>query len=309
MGRLRTAVRTLADVDLPPDELLTHLDDVVNRLAAEAEVTGSPGEPAVLGATCTYAVYDPIARTCTLARADHPPPVTVSPDGNVRLLDMDLAAGPPLGLGGLPFESMELDLPEGSLLVLYTDGLLGFRERELDSALEQLCRTLAAPAPTLDALCDRVLHDLLPDRPADDAALLIARARALSADQVAVRDLLSDPAAVPAARSWATHRLAAWELEDAMFTTELVVSELVTNAIRHARGPVQLRLIRDHTLICEVSDASNTAPHMRRARLSDEGGRGLLLVAQLTQRWGTRHAREGKTIWCEQLIPGEAVAA
>ncbi|MBL1100852.1 SpoIIE family protein phosphatase [Streptomyces coffeae] len=299
MGRLRTAVRTLADVDLPPDELLTHLDDVVLRLAAEGEGTGSPLDPAVLGATCTYAIYDPISRTCSLARAGHPPPATVTPDG-ARLLD--LPAGPPLGLGGLPFEAVDVQLPENSLLALYTDGLLGFRERELDSALDQLCQVLAEPTPSLDALCDRVLGDLLPEHPADDAALLIARTRALNRDQFAVRDLPSDPATVSTARSWAARQLAAWSLEDASFVTELVVSELVTNAIRHADGPIQLRLIRDRTLICEVSDASNTAPHMRRARLSDEGGRGLLLVAQLTQRWGTRHAREGKTIWCEQLL-------
>ncbi|QKV91843.1 SpoIIE family protein phosphatase [Streptomyces sp. NA02950] len=311
MGRLRTAVRTLADVDLPPDELLTHLDDVVLRLAAEGEGTASPTDPAVLGATCTYAVYDPISRTCSIARAGHPPPVTVTPGGGARLLD--LPAGPPLGLGGLPFESAEVQLPEDSLLALYTDGLLGFRERELDSALDQLCQVLAEPAPSLEMLCDRVLTGLLPDHPADDAALLIARTRALNRDQFAVRDLPSDPATVSAARSWAAHQLAAWSLEDASFVTELVVSELVTNAIRHAEGPIQLRLIRDRTLICEVSDASNTAPHMRRARLSDEGGRGLLLVAQLTQRWGTRHAREGKTIWCEQSLsngsgPAEAMA-
>ncbi|MFD7505871.1 SpoIIE family protein phosphatase [Streptomyces sp. NPDC059850] len=309
MGRLRTAVRTLADVDLPPDELLTHLDDVVIRLAAEAEgggggrdTPGDPGDPAILGATCTYAVYDPVSRTCTLARAGHPPPAVVTPDGEARLLD--LPAGPPLGLGDLPFEAVEVELPPGSLLALYTDGLLGFREREreLDGALAALCQTLTDRAPTLDALCDRVLGDLLPDPPADDAALLVARTRALGTDRFAVRDLAADPVAVASARAWASRRLDAWGLGDASYITELVVSELVTNAIRHAEGPLQLRLIRDRTLICEVSDASSTAPHMRRARLSDEGGRGLLLVAQLTQRWGTRHTHAGKTIWCEQLV-------
>ncbi|WP_167542436.1 ATP-binding SpoIIE family protein phosphatase [Streptomyces himastatinicus] len=311
MGRLRTAVRTLADVDLPPDELLTHLDDVVIRLAAETETGteseaeaggGDGGEPAILGATCTYAVYDPVARTCSVALAGHPPPAVVTPDGEARLLD--LPAGPPLGLGGLPFEAVEVELPPGSLLALYTDGLLGFREpeRELDGALAELCQTLTHRAPSLDALCDHVLGDLLPDHPADDAALLIARTRALGTDRFAVRDLAADPVTVASARSWASRRLDAWGLADASYITELVVSELVTNAIRHAEGPIQLRLIRDRTLICEVSDASSTAPHMRRARLSDEGGRGLLLVAQLTQRWGTRHTHTGKTIWCEQLV-------
>lgn len=86
------------------------------------------------------------------------------------------------------------------------------------------------------------------------------------------------------------------------FITELVVSELVTNAIRYGRSPIQLRLILQTSLTCEVSDASSTSPHLRRARVFDEGGRGLLLVAQLTEHWGTRHNREGKVIWAEQLL-------
>ena len=89
-------------------------------------------------------------------------------------------------------------------------------------------------------------------------------------------------------------QLRAWGLEEVSHITELVVSELVTNAIRYGGVPIRLRLIRDGTLICEVSDASSTAPHLRRARVSDEGGRGLHLVAQLTQRWGTRQTADGQ---------------
>jgi serine phosphatase RsbU (regulator of sigma subunit)/anti-sigma regulatory factor (Ser/Thr protein kinase) len=297
MGRLRTAVRTLSDVDLPPDELLTHLDDLVTRLAAERSDRHTDAEE--LGATCLYAIYDPVSRTCSLSRAGHPPPAVVTPDGRVEFLD--LAAGPPLGLGSLPFLSAEVTLDEGSLLVLYTDGLTA--PRAGGDGYERLRQALAGPAPSPDALCDSVLRELLPEHVRDDVALLIARTRALDADQVAVLDVPTDPAAVAGARSWTTRRLAAWGLEDAAFVTELVVSELVTNAINHAQAPVQLRLIRDRALICEVSDGSSTAPHMRRARLFDEGGRGLLLVAQLSHRWGTRQTREGKTIWCEQLTP------
>ncbi|WP_328744141.1 SpoIIE family protein phosphatase [Streptomyces sp. NBC_00285] len=308
MGRLRTAVRTLADMDLPPDELLTHLDDLVGRLATEAEGTGpatGDGETAGdVGATCLYAVYDPVSRRCTLARAGHPLPAVVSPDGTVELLD--LPTGPPLGLGGLPFESMEIELPEGGLLVLYTDGLIESRGQDIDVGISRLCRALAAPAVSLDALCDTVLRDLLSERPADDVALLVARTRALKADRVAAWDVAPDPAAVAGARKNALGQLEAWGLTDAAFVTELIVSELVTNAIRYGEPPVQLRLIHDRNLICEVSDASNTAPHMRRARTYDEGGRGLLLVAQLTQRWGTRPTDTGKTIWAEQSIEQNA---
>ncbi|MFD7283240.1 SpoIIE family protein phosphatase [Streptomyces sp. NPDC059862] len=304
MGRLCTAVRTLADVDLPPDELLTHLDDLVIRLSTDEAVTGGAAETAGgIGTTCLYAVYDPVSRRCTLARAGHPPPAVVTPDGAVYLLDVP--AGPPLGLGGLPFETSETELPEGSLLVLYTDGLLEIRDRDIDEALDKMFAALARPAPTPESVCDQVLTALLTRRPDDDIALLIARTRALHPDRVAAWDLACDPAAVAGARQLATGQLAAWGLTDAEFVTELMVSELVTNAIRYGRPPIQLRLIHENnTLICEVSDSSSTTPHMRRARIFDEGGRGLLLVAQLARRWGTRHAPVGKTIWAEQSLTG-----
>ncbi|MCX5015990.1 PAS domain-containing SpoIIE family protein phosphatase/ATP-binding protein [Streptomyces sp. NBC_00555] len=304
MGRLRTAVRTLADVDLPPDELLTHLDDLIIHLSADEADRDGAGETAGgIGTTCLYVVYDPVTRHCTVARAGHPPPVVVSPEGSVYLLDVP--AGPPLGLGGLPFETIDVELPEGSILALYTDGLLQPRERDIDEALDGMFAALSRPASTLDTVCDRVLTALLTHPPDDDVALLVARTRALHADKVVVWDLPSDPSIVSSARRHTTDQLTAWGLDEAAFVSELVVSELVTNAIRYGQPPIQLRLIhQDRTLICEVSDSSNTAPHMRRARTFDEGGRGLLLVAQLARRWGTRHASIGKTIWAEQSLVG-----
>ncbi len=303
MGRLRTAVRTLADVDLAPDELLTRLDDLVVRLSAEsAEAAELPGGEAVgdIGATCLYAVYDPIYRRCTMALAGHPPPAVVGPDGTAGFLDVPV--GPPLGLGGLPFEPVDVTLPEGSLLALYTDGLIHSRQYDLRAGLDALRDALAAPADSLDSLCDHVVGTLLPDGPADDAALLLVRPRALGPSRVAVWDVEADAAAVARIRSDAVGRLDEWGLQEAAFVTELVVSELVTNAVRYGDPPIQLRLIHDRVLICEVSDSSSTAPHLRRARVFDEGGRGLLLVAQLTERWGTRQTAVGKTIWCEQPL-------
>ena len=87
------------------------------------------------------------------------------------------------------------------------------------------------------------------------------------------------------------------------FTTELILSELVTNAIRYGSGPIRVRLLRDRSLICEVSDGSSTSPHLRYAATTDEGGRGLFLVAQFTERWGTRYTPDGKVIWAEQPLP------
>jgi anti-sigma regulatory factor (Ser/Thr protein kinase) len=302
MGRLRTAVRTLADVDLPPDELLTHLDDLVTHLTSDDDSIPEDmpfvGE---IGATCLYAVYDPVSRICTIASAGHPPPAVLFPDGTVSVVE--ISPGPLLGVGGLPFEATELELPEGSLLAFYTDGLIEARAHDIGLGLDRLCEALASPVPSLEVTCDAVLKALLPESPADDVALLLARTRALHTDQVAAWSLPSDPAIVADARAQASRQLAVWGLEEAAFVTELVVSELVTNAIRYGAVPIGLRLIRDRTLICEVSDANSTAPHLRRARTFDEGGRGLHMVAQLTQGWGTRQTPTGKTIWAEQPLP------
>ncbi|MGV9351490.1 SpoIIE family protein phosphatase [Streptomyces spiralis] len=301
MGRLRTAVRTLADIDLPPDELLTHLDDVVIRLNTEAP-TDSPRPTGDIGATCLYAIYDPISRRCSLARAGHNLPLVHGPDGMARLLD--LPAGPPLGLGGLPFETADVELPEGSVLALYTDGLIGERDGDAAHQLDVLRHALAQPDCSLQAACDAALDTTDPAHCDDDIVLLLARTRVLPANRVTTWDIPPEPTAVAQARTDALAQLHAWGLQEAAFVTELVVSELVTNAIRYGRPPIRLRLIHNRSLICEVYDTSSTAPHLRRARMFDEGGRGLLLVAQLTQRWGTRYARYGKTIWAEQDPPG-----
>jgi serine phosphatase RsbU (regulator of sigma subunit)/PAS domain-containing protein len=301
MGRLRTAVRTLADVDLPPDELLTHVDDLVTHLGDDG--MGSAGLPGEFGATCLYAVYDPVSRHCVLASAGHPPPSVLYPNGTVATLG--LTPGPPLGVGGVPFEATELELPESSLIVLHTDGLVHSHNQDLDTGFARLRDVLTTASSSLEETCDRLIAAMLPERPSDDVAVLVARTRALHSDQVATWGLPVDPEVVADARAQATRQLAAWGLEAASFVTELVVSELVTNAIRYGAPPIQLRLIRDRTLICEVSDGSNTAPHLRRARTFDEGGRGLLLVAQVTQGWGTRHTGIGKTIWAEQPLPDD----
>ncbi|MEU4092604.1 SpoIIE family protein phosphatase [Streptomyces sp. NPDC026673] len=300
MGRLRTAVRTLADVDLPPDELLVHLDDLVAHLAAE-EVTEPDGENLVtdLVATCLYLVYDPVSRRCTAASAGHPAPVLTTPDGDAELLDVP--PGPPLGLGGLPFETAERELDPGSLLLLYTNGLIATADRDVDTGTERLRHTLTRPARPLEAVCD-TLVGLVPDPPDDDVALVLARTKVLDASQVVGWDVPAEPAAVARIRAEVSRRLAAWGMRDITYTVELVVSELVTNAIRYGTPPIGLRVIHNSTLIVEVSDGSGTAPHLRRARVFDEGGRGLLLVAQVTERWGTRHTQEGKTIWAEVAL-------
>ncbi|MCZ4605876.1 SpoIIE family protein phosphatase [Streptomyces sp. Lzd4kr] len=324
MGRLRTAVRTLAELDLEPSDLLARLDDAVRRMDDERSMSPD-GERAVpqegqegasagaahaegaVGSTCLYAVYDPVSRRCTFASAGHMPPVVLPPSGTADFAD--LPVGPPLGLGGLPFESAEARLPEGTLLALYTNGMVQQGPgRELSSGLRQLCHLIAHPQleRTLGQMCQEAVDALVPRSPADDAVLLLARTRALSPDAYTTWDISNDPQQVARMRAMVAEQLERWDLNALQFSTELVVSELVTNVLRYGAPPAQLRLIKDRTLICEVSDGSSTSPHLRRARTTDEGGRGLLLVAQLTQAWGTRYTDGGKTIWAEQsLVPKE----
>ncbi|MFJ7077243.1 SpoIIE family protein phosphatase [Streptomyces sp. NPDC098781] len=306
MGRLRTAVQTLADMEMPPDELLAHLDDLVLRLSEE-RTDGDPGEAAqrgtagFLGATCLYAVYDPVTRRCTMARAGHPPPVVVAPDGQVSFPEPP--PGPPLGLGGIAFEATEIELAEDSLLGLFTDGLVEAADRDMEHGMSQLGELLSRQDLDLDTLCSSAVGELVPAPQPDDIALLLARTHALGDEHVVSWEVPVDPAAVADVRARATRQVQAWGFGELAMTTELIVSELVTNAIRYAEPPLRLRLLRDSRLTCEVADASSTAPRLRHARSTDEGGRGLFLVAQLAHRWGARYTAGGKIIWAEQEIP------
>ncbi|MER5929035.1 SpoIIE family protein phosphatase [Streptomyces sp. NPDC002054] len=306
MGRLRTAVHNFSSLDLPPDEILARLDDLVQRIDRDQDHDhGGDAEEQdgrVIGATCLYAVYDPVSQHCTMARAGHMPPLVVAPDGTTEIVE--LPAGPPLGLGGMPFETAELYLEEGSQLVLYTDGLVEERTRDISEGLELLRAALSRPGLDPRDSCTAVLDAVLPARPADDVALLIARTRTLGPDRVAQWEVPFQPDAVGAIRNAAAKKLDGWGLSELGFATELILSELITNALRHGSAPVLVRLLYDHALTCEVWDGSSIAPHLRYAATTDEGGRGLFLVAQLSEQWGTRYTPFGKVIWAEQALPG-----
>ncbi|MFF0291782.1 SpoIIE family protein phosphatase [Streptomyces sp. NPDC005262] len=307
MGRLRTAVRTLADLDLPPDELLAHLDDTVRRLNDE-DANASDEVPAVLGATCLYAVYDPVTRRCTVARAGHPPLLIIDVQGQVTVPDLPSGAPLGLGLGLVPFESVELELPEGSLLAFYSDGLVESRDDDIDVGLARLGAALAHPGASLEDLCTRAMETLPTQAPADDVTLLLARTRALRPTQVASWDLPNELTTVPNVRHLVARQLSKWGLEPLMAPAELIVSELVTNAIRHCDGPSRLRLIQHRVLTCEVSDTNTSQPRPRQPQTLDENGRGLFLVARLSRRWGSRPGTDGKVVWAEQDLPPTAAA-
>ncbi|MFF4566264.1 SpoIIE family protein phosphatase [Streptomyces sp. NPDC001435] len=299
MGRLRATVRTLALLDLDPAELLTRLDGLVAQ-DSEPHANDWLSDEA-LGVTCLYAIYNPVNGRCTWASAGHPPPIVADANGSVAL--SSLTPGPPLGLGGLPYENVDLSLSSGSLVAFFTDGVVEDRRTDIDSGIDRLAQVLTWQRCPLEELCDRALSALPPGPQVDDATLLLIRTRRLDAEHVADLELPPDPAMVAHARTLTERQLETWGLSELSFNAELVVSELVTNGMRYATGPVMLRLIKDRCLLCEVSDNAHTAPHLRRARRDDEGGRGLFLVAQLSQRWGTRYTASGKTIWAELSFP------
>lgn len=187
---------------------------------------------------------------------------------------------------------------------MFTDGLVEDRDRDIDTGLALLRNALAVPGRSAEDTCRAVLETLRP-RSVDDVTLLVTRTHLMDGERVAEWEVPGDLAAVSRVRAEAMRRLERWDLEHLTFTTGLIISELVTNALRYGSPPVRLRLIHDHAvLVCEVIDGSSTAPHLRRAEISDEGGRGLFLVAQFADRWGTRHLARGKIIWTEQALSG-----
>ncbi|MEN8651149.1 SpoIIE family protein phosphatase [Streptomyces sp. 21So2-11] len=310
MGELRTAVRTLALLDLEPAEVLSALDEIARGLgtpsgAQHASRATHKAREADLSevylATCVYAVYDPVTRRCTFANAGHLPPVLVEPGEEALLLDVP--PGMPLGVGGEPFEEVEVEVPEGALLALYTDGLVESRDHPLDEGLRAFRAALTDPGRPLEDVCDHVLNTLDTRHGEDDIALLMARIQGLPAEAVGDWQLPREPRSVGRARELARAQLVTWHLEDLVDTCELLVSELVTNALRYGEGEIRLRLLRDRTLVCEVWDGGLVQPRRRRARVTDEGGRGLQLVGLLSAAWGSRRTPRGKTVWFELALP------
>ncbi|MFC8147058.1 SpoIIE family protein phosphatase [Streptomyces paradoxus] len=311
MGELRTAVRTLAQLDLEPAEVLSQLDEIARGLGAPGGVqqaTRAARRPReadlseVYLATCVYAVYDSVTRRCTFANAGHLPPVLVEP-GEAALM-LDVPPGMPLGVGGEPFEEVEVELPEGALLALYTDGLVESRDHPLDEGLQAFVSALSDPTQPLEDVCDHVLNTLDTHHGEDDIALLMARVQGLPTESVGDWTLPREPRSVGRAREYARVQLLAWDMEPLVDTTELLVSELVTNALRYGEGEIRLRLLLDRTLVCEVWDSGLVQPRRRRARDTDEGGRGLQLVGLLSAAWGSRRTPRGKTVWFELPLPG-----
>ncbi len=293
MGQLRTAIQTLAMLELTPAESLQQLNELMTSLGYR--------EPHF--ATCAYALYDAVTGTCEVASAGHLPPLLVRPGGTSEFLDTSPA--PPLGVGEGLIQSRIYEIDDGSLLVLYTDGLVEDRHRDIDDGLAHL-REIFGPGATersLDDLCRAAMAGVFAHHQRDDIAILIARLSRIAADHHMSWTLPHELISAGQARALLRDPMERWKLHDLLPTTELLVSELVTNAIRYAEGDVTLRLVLARTLVCEVLDSSAALPRHRRAAGDDEHGHGLQVVSQLAQRWGARWTPEGKIVWCEQALP------
>jgi GAF domain-containing protein len=297
MGRLRTAIQTLAMLELPPAESLQQLDELMHTL----------GEREPHFATCAYAVYDAVSGMCEVAVAGHLPPLLVHPDGSNELLDVP--PSPPLGIGDGDVESRQFKIEDGSLFVLYTDGLVENKGQDISDGLARLRGIFGPGSPTrpLEDLCKATLDGVYSDHQRDDIAVLIARLRRLPEDSYASWTLAPKLTSVGEARALITEPMKRWELEDLIPTTELLVSELVTNAVKYSRGDVTLRLVNEKALVLEVLDNSGALPRLRQASSDDENGRGLQVVRQLAHRWGARRTATGKVVWCQQPLPGSGL--
>ncbi|MBO0805635.1 MAG: SpoIIE family protein phosphatase [Nocardiopsaceae bacterium] len=305
MGRLRTAIQTLAMLELPPTESLHHLDVLMQSI----------GEREPHFATCAYAVYDAVSGEIELAIAGHLPPLLVHPDGTSRMLEV--SPSPPLGASDLTVDgqgeihTQRFQVDDGSLLVLYTDGLVESKDRDITDGMDRLRDAFAAVSPQaqLEDLCKTSLDGVYADAQRDDIAVLIAKLRRIPEENRCYWPLECEDTSVRQARQLIRNPLKRWGLEDLEPITELLVSELVTNAIRYAKGDIRLRLVREpESVVCEVHDTSPALPRVLQVDMEAENGRGLHVVAQLASRWGARRTHSGKVVWCEQTIP-EAVIA
>jgi serine phosphatase RsbU (regulator of sigma subunit) len=293
MGRLRTAIQTLTMLELPPAESLQQLNELMRKI----------GDREPHFATCAYAVYDAVNGTVEVASAGHLPPLLVRPDGSSEFLDV--APAPPIGIGEGLISSRTFEIEDGSLFVLYTDGLVESRGRDIDDGLKRLQSIFNSESAngSMEDLCKAILAGAYSDQHRDDIAVLLARLSRIDGSQQASWALPGELTAAREARSLVAEPLEKWDLASMVEATQLLASELVTNAIRYADGPVTLRLIKERTLVCEVIDNSSALPRLRQAARDDESGRGLQIVSRLSSRWGARRTVTGKVVWCEQAFP------
>ncbi|MET9906998.1 ATP-binding SpoIIE family protein phosphatase [Streptomyces sp. NPDC006476] len=303
MGQLSMEARALLSAGLGPDEVLERLDETVTLL--DDTDAGLAAGYSALGSTCCIAVYDPVDHRVVMSNAGHLPPILVHPDGSATTV----TAQPHPGLGAEfavrePFDLQSFAAPPGSLLALYTDGLVEDPVASIDEGIGRLGEAVREVHPwdDLQQAARRVVAELAPQgRLRDDVTLLLARTTGRRSRDTATWRLPAADDTAARARALVAALLRRWRISDqGRDSALLVISELVTNAVLFGTGPVTIRLVRaGHRLTCEVGDAGNGRPRLRRAELLGDSGRGLHVVHKLTTRWGVRWTDAGKVVWAE----------
>ncbi|MFD3759170.1 SpoIIE family protein phosphatase [Streptomyces sp. NPDC058622] len=295
MGQLRSASHALAKTGMPPWQLMRALDAVVSELPDQF-------------VTCCYLVVDADAAELTVCSAGHLPILMAAPDGQVSRLPVDVSV--PLGVGEVPHHESRHAVEPGSLLALYTDGLVETPGSDIEEQLDFLSAVFGKAfhhAGGLEAVADSLLAEMLPDADenTDDVTLLLVRVPDAPVTSRTVV-LAARPSSVGEGRRFLRSALAAWDgVDDQLCETAcLLASELLSNAVSHGCGPVRLRLRRaGRELSVEVCDGSPVLPQARFAPPDAESGRGLLLVDSLAESWGTLPTTEGKAVWFSLPLP------
>jgi hypothetical protein len=254
--------------------------------------------------TCVYLEVDPARGEMTVCSAGHLPILLISPDATVGALPVPVSV--PLGVGEVPHEQVRLPVHPGATLALYTDGLVETPHSDIESQLKLLTVTLQeafASTSGLEAAAEHVLRTLLPDTrtSADDVTLLLV-GFPVAPLAVVETELDCEAISVPAGRRFVDEALRSWDRAALVDTASLLVSELLTNAVCHAEGPIRLG-VRHSTseLVVEITDRSPRLPRQQAGDADDEHGRGLILVDALAHSWGTRPCIDGKTVWFSLL--------
>ena len=288
MGQLQATVRAYALDGHSPAAVLTRLDRVVHSV------------PDLHFTTCVVARLEPATGALLVCSAGHLPPVVADAQGGARLLEVD--PGRPLGVGGGRYVDQELELPDGAVLLLYTDGLVEERDASLTEGLDRLVSALTSPVRSADEACEQVLCALGRAAGTDDDTAVLAVHRC-GAGMLEVRLPRTAPSA-RRARQGVRSVAAAHGLDGGV--AELLVSELVGNAVRHsgagdAVDAVVLRVTGEGDVLrVELDDCSEQLPEVPEDRGSGaESGRGLLLLAELATRWGAHAVGSGKRVWFE----------
>ena len=296
MGQLRSGLRAYAVDGVAPGEVLERL----SRLLRQIE----PGRTA----TVVYMIVDPHGGGVAVATAGHPPPLVQAPGEEPRLLD--LPGSVPLGATRhVRYDSHDMEVEPGSVLLLYTDGLIERRDESLDDSLGRLMATVRDGDDDLEHLGDALVDVLLPEGPGnDDAALLMARAMAL--DDVLVARFPAEVESIPGLR-----RLLARWLDEVGATRRdiddltLAAAEAAANAIEHAYGlapgvvELQASTTEEAVVTVEISDFGNWRPARGTHR-----GRGLLLMEGLTDGVEVVRTAEGTKVELVRRIGVEEAA-